>query len=187
MIDRILDDATALTHAQAGEWSDCAARLNAIATPTPVTTLRGSGWLMTAMPADAEAILEGFAQAQVASAVEGSPLAAYRRQIERTNNLLDTSGIDWSTVTLQGLLPVVALVASWSPELLAKVQAIGLPKPAVTAGEVEAEWAQHLLDSALAAVVSRVNSVRAAATAAYDAPGASAASIATAAQAAWEA
>lgn len=144
MIERILDDATAKAHAEAGEWQDCADRLNAIAEPTPITTLRGSGWLMTAMPNDAEAILAGFAAAQAAASVDGSPLAAYLHRIQRTNALLDTSGIDWSTASLQALLPVVASVASWSADLLAKVVAIGLPTPVVTSQECQDEWAQYL-------------------------------------------
>ena len=185
MIERILDDATALTHAQAGEWQDCADRLNAIAEPTPITTLRGSGWLMTAMPNDAEAILAGFAAAQAAASVDGSPLAAYLHRIQRTNALLDTSGIDWSTASLQALLPVVASVAGWSAELLAKVVAIGLPTPVVTSQECEGEWAQYLLESALSEVTRKANAAIAQATLAYDADGATAQSITDAGDAGW--
>ena len=144
MIDRIKADATALAAAQAGNWQACADRLNAIAVGSPIRTLRGSGWLMTAMPSDAESILAGFALAQQAASVGNSPLNAYYHRIQRTNALLDTSGIDWSTDALQGLLPVVAQVAGWSSELLARVQAIGLPKPVVTADDCQAAWRADL-------------------------------------------
>ena len=148
MLSRILGDAVARTAAQSGRWADCAERLNSTARPVPDATLRGSGWLITNMPDVAEEILAGIAAVKQLSQQDGHPLASYRNRIARVDSLLDSSGIDWSTDSLQELLTFVAEAGRWDAELLARVRAIGLPKPVVTAEEVRAAWQSHLANEA---------------------------------------